>query len=184
MSLISPAVYREHDAGVSLGDDALQRLIDANEDRMVAIVGPHSRVGTPVVEIYRWADSAFLHVRRAIGVLSLVEESRDGGLTWTVLAAGDDYEVLNAGLTVHRLEATRWALRVRITYVPAADLAERVIALLQMVGTDVVAGVASGGLTGQSMGSWSQSFGSGDLSPEAAKDRILRRLRHGYITFA
>jgi len=183
MSLISPAVYREHDPGVTLGDDAIQRLIDANEDRMIRILGPHSRVGSPIVETFRWADSPFLHPVRSIGILSTAEESHDEGETWTTLVS-DEYEVYDGGLTVHRLEASRWALRVRLTYLPATDLAERTVALLEMVGSDVGSGITSGGLVSQSIGSWSQAYATGEADRNAAKDRILARLRHGAITFA
>jgi len=183
VSLITPAVYREHDPGCSLGDDALQRLIDANEDRMVRLVGPHSRVGSPVTTVIPDVYSAYLHLSQPIGILSLAEESFDEGSSWTSLTASD-YELQNGGLTVHRLGATRWGYRVRLTYIPLADLAERVVALLELVGADVSAGVTSGGIASESIGSWSQTFASGDYGRQAAKDRILSRLRHGSITFA
>jgi hypothetical protein len=179
MTLISPAVYREHDPGVSLGDDALQRVIDANEAYMVRILGPHARVGSPAVEVIR-GGTASLFPRQPVGSVLTVEEQNGGDTTWYTRAA-NDYLLIDGGLTVRRLStgdnaASRWASLVRLTYVPRHNLEERILALLELVGTDVATGVNSGGLMSRTMGSWSESYGSGPTGRDATKDAILSRL--------
>lgn len=178
MSLITPAVYREHDPGCSLGDDAVQRIIDANEAEMVRKIGPHSRVGSPAVEVHRGGLASLLP-GQIVGSVSTVEETSDGH-TWTLLAA-DDWILLDDGRTLGRLSGgtnsrATWAALVRLTYVPRSNLEERILGLLEMVGMDVAAGVQAGGITQRTMGSWSETYGSGDGSRETAKATILRRL--------
>lgn len=178
MSLITPAVYREHDAGCSLGDDAIQRIIDANEAEMVRKIGPHSRVGSPVVETHRGAMHSLQPVQ-IVGTIESVQETWDGR-TWTTLAS-DDWILLDDGRTIGRLSggtnsASGWAPLVRLTYVPRHNLEERILGLLEMVGADVSGGVTYGGISSRTMGSWSESYGTGEASREAAKAKILRRL--------
>lgn len=183
MSLISPAVYKEHDPGVTLGDDALQRLIDANEAYMVRILGPHTREGSAAVDLFDGGLATVLP-RQAVGSVVQVRERPYSDTTWTVLAS-DDYLVEDDGLTLTRVHtgtnpATRWAYLTEVTYVPRSNLAERIGALLDMVGTDVGTGVATpGGLVRRTMGSWTEEYGDGDgggSSVDAAKNRILARL--------
>lgn len=178
MSLITPAVYREHDAGCALGDDALQRIIDANEAEMVRKIGPHSRVGSPVVETHRGAMSV-LSPGQIVGTVVSLEETWDGR-TWTTLAA-DDWILLDDGRTLGRLSggtnsASSWSPLVRLTYVPRHNLEERILGLLEMVGADVSHGVSSGGIASRTMGSWSETYGTGEDSRDATKAKVLRRL--------
>jgi hypothetical protein len=182
VSLITPAVYREHDAGTSLGDDALQRIIDSNEGYMVRVLGPHSREGSPILEIQRGRTRGLL-AHQPIGSVVQIREQASGSTDWTVLDA-TDYLLENGGQTLTRLStgtnaSSRWASLVEITYVPAANLAERIAALLEMVGTDVGAGVTSGGISSRTMGSWSETYaagGGGSTAGNVAKDAILARL--------
>lgn len=181
MSLITPAVYREHDPGTSLEDDAIQRLIDSNEAQMVRVLGPHSREGSPAVQTLRGRVSGLLLEQPAGSVVQVRERASDG--SWTVLAA-DDYLLLDAGNTLARLttgtnSASRWASLVEVTYIPRANLAERIVALLEMVGTDAGAGPTSTGpVTQRTMGSWSETYGASSTSTsrEATKAAILARL--------
>ena len=184
MSLISPSVYREHDPGTSLGDDSLQRLIDANEDYMVRMLGPHSRVGSPAIVTGYGSGKRVLWPPTPVGTMVSVEETPNETDPWTALAASD-YRVLDGGMGVERLNATTgWGYRVRLTYVTRDDLARRIVALLDLVGTDVAHGVASGGIASRTMGSWSESYGTGDGGRDAAKAKIIERLRNGAIVFA
>jgi len=181
MSLITPAVYREHDPGTSLGDDAIQRLIDSNEAQMVRVLGPHTREGSPAVQTLRGRVSGLLLEQPAGSVVQVRERASDA--SWTVLAA-DDYLLLDGGNTLARLttgtnSASRWSPLVEVTYLPLANLAERIVALLEMVGTDAGAGpTATGPVTQRTMGSWSESYGSSSTSTsrEATKAAILARL--------
>lgn len=177
MSLISPAVYKEHDPGCTLGDDALQRIIDANEAYMVRKLGPHSREGSPVRETIP-GESETISPSQPVG--SVVSAAEVWGSETTTLQASD-YEILHDGLTLHRLStganaAYRWGPVVTLVYVPRHNLEERVAALLEMVGGDVNQGVSTGGVASRTMGSWSESYGSGDTSWEADRNKILRRL--------
>ena len=190
MSLISPAVYREHDAGTSLEDDALQRIIDSNEAYMVRVLGPHSREGSPALELHR-GRTRHLLAHGAVGTVVQIREQSAGDTVWIVLDP-TDYLLEDSGQTLTRLTtgpnaASRWASLAEITYIPAANLAERVTALLEMVGTDVGMGVTSGGVSSRTMGSWSESYGTpgGSGGAKAAKDKILARLHpRGGIVFA
>jgi hypothetical protein len=179
MSLITPAVYREHDPGTSLGDDAIQRLIDSNEAYMIRILGPHSRVGSPVVETFLGRARTRL-LRQRAGAVVQVRERASVGDAWTTLDPGD-FLALDGGQTLARLasgpnSSHAWAVQTEVTYVPTDNLAERVVALLDMVGADASQGVTSGGITSRTMGSWSESYGSGEASAQAAKDRILAKI--------
>jgi len=177
VSLISPAVYKEHDSGCVLGDDALQRIIDANEAYMVRKIGPHSREGSPVQERIQ-GGSDLLTPRQAVGHIVSVTE---WWATWTQLLDVSDYEVLHDGLVLHRLmtgqnAAYHWGPYVDLAYVPRHNLEERILALLEMVGGDVTAGVSTGGVASRTMGSWSESYGTGDESRDADRNAILRRI--------
>jgi hypothetical protein len=181
MSLITPAVYREHDPGTSLEDDAIQRLIDSNETYMVRVLGPHSIVGRPVVQVLRGRSHSLLLEQGAGSVVQVRERGEDA--SWTVLDALD-YMTLDGGQTLVRLgtgpnSARSWAVLVEVTYVPLANLAERMVGLLEMVGTDAGAGITtSGAVVSRTMGSWSETYGSGGAtSREAVKAGILERLR-------
>ena len=161
-------------AGSTVVNQVFASAIDANEAQMIRVLGPHSRSGSPVAETHRGALHNIMPVQ-PVGLVVSIEETSDAR-TWDLLDV-DDWMLLDAGATVARLPGgTRWAPLVRITYVPRANLEERILALLEMVGMDSTAGVASGGLTSRTMGSWSEDYGSGESSREAAKTAVLRRI--------
>lgn len=181
MSLITPAVYREHEPGTTLSDDSLQRLIDANEARMVRILGPHYQPGIPATETFDipW-QRRLLNLNQAAGSIVSVRSRPRGDIVWLPLAA-DDYALSDSGLLLYRLttgtnSASYWHGIHEVTYVPAYNLEERVGALLRMVGIDVTRGPSTGGVTSRTMGSWSESYGGSPTGPDADKDTVLGSL--------
>ena len=180
MSLITPAVYREHNAGTSLGDDALQRLIDANETRMVRILGPHYDPGVPVVEeiAILWKRT-ILNLRQPASEILAVQSRPervlrlDGPGPRRLLAcrspgcssigSARDPPADPPGLGVNE-----------VAYVPRYNLEERIGVLLRMTGVDEQRGPSTGGLTARTMGSWSESYGSVyGTAPDPEKDAML-----------
>lgn len=179
MSLITPAVYKEHDAACTLGDDALQRIIDANESLMIRRLGPHAQAGSNAVERFEGGQRTALLQQPAASIVQVRE--RRGfwqSSAWVVLGT-DDWLLENGGLTLRRLAGGTnswyvWGAEIEVTYVPMANIAERVVALIDLCSLDVSGGASgsmSGGLTSRTMGSWSESYGSGGGTSGTVKSK-------------
>jgi hypothetical protein len=182
MSLITPAVYREHNAGTSLGDDALQRLIDANETRMIRILGPHYDPGVPVVEeiAVHWKRT-IINLKQAASEILAVQSRPGGSYDWTVLVP-DDYYLSESGLLLHRVGSgstggSSWTGVNEVAYIPRFNLEERIGVLLRMTGVDETRGPSTSGVTARTMGSWSEQYGSvSGTAPDPEKDEMLASL--------
>lgn len=124
MALITKAQLQEH-YETDLGDDALDRLIDAADREIVKRFGPHA-TQTDTMRELRLSTAIFLS-RRASSITSVTEEirSEDGLISETVLAE-DDYKLRRGNLLLERLaDGTNgrgtWGDVVTVIYVPADD---------------------------------------------------------------
>lgn len=161
MNLLTPAQFRQH-VNTSVADPALQRLLDAAE---LAITG---RVGalTAITERRRGGGS-MLYFGRAIGTFTSITERTGDPIGWTdVVLDATDYTLLSDARTVRREitgthKAERWADDVTAVYTPLDDTAERQRVAIELVKLDLA---HQPGLSGQSIGSWSESYAALDYT--------------------
>lgn len=170
MTLLTVDELQEH-VQTTLGDDALQRLLDDAEAAITAYAGA---VGT-AVEIVN-GGAGRISVSRPIDSVTTIVE-RDG---WTspVTLAVDDWE------TYGRFELTRlrtgtnssraWRGPVRITYVPVDDTATREMVQVELIRLSIA---TNPGLASETVGAWTQTYASGRKSIPDQRGEILSRLR-------
>ena len=156
--------FREHITS-TLGDEAIQRLLDAAYESIVIVAGPYASDGT-VSEILtpRGIGTLLMLSRQAESVSEVIEGD-------TTLAA-DDYELRPSGNTLRRLDdgtnsASYWGNRVYVTYLPQSDLAIRDVAQLELVKLEIAFNPT---LVTQTIGSWSESYQQGRSYPEQRAD--------------
>jgi hypothetical protein len=171
MTLLTVDELREH-VTTSLGDDALQRLLDDAEAAITAYAG---EVGA-AVEIVS-GGSPTLTVGRPIESITSVRE-RDGWQTPTTLAT-DDYEQIGP-FVLGRLRygtnsAPTWRGPVRVTYAPVDDTATREIVQLELVKLAISFNPA---LASETVGAWTQTFVSSQKTYPEQRGDILARLRY------
>jgi hypothetical protein len=148
--LLTVAEFRQL-VSSSLGDEALQLLLDAAEQ---AITSRYGALGTPVVETLDGGQSYLFLRRRADTIVSLVETN---GTTDTTLAAddwrirGDGVSILRLGLGTNRQD--RWGAPVVATYVPLDDEADRKRVQLELVKLDQD---YAPGVTAETIGAWTE----------------------------
>lgn len=173
MAILTVSELREH-VNTDLGDDALQRLLDAAE---WAIVNRAGAVGART-EI---ASGGYLFLplsRPAASITSVVETV--GGSDTTL--ATDDYLIGLGEMLVERLSTgtnsrSSWGDRVTVVYVPVDDEAIRIevqIALCQLALN------YQPGLAEETIGEWTERFTNNSAwSNQAERDSILERLAIG-----
>lgn len=171
MTLLTVDELREH-VTTSLGDDALQRLLDDAEAAITAYAGDVASA----VEIVS-GGSPSLTVGRPIESITSVRE-RDGWQTPTTLAT-DDYEQLGA-FVLSRLRygpnsASHWRGPVRITYTPVDDTATREVVQIELIKLEIAFNPA---LASETVGAWTQTFVSSQKSYPEQRGDILARLRY------
>jgi hypothetical protein len=163
--------FREH-VSTSLGDDAVQRLLDAAEAEIVRYAGEPSSVS----EIVDGRGRYLVLSRPADAITSIVETWWD---TDTTLIA-DDYlvrspyvlERLRTGTSPHR----DWWGRVTVTYLPADDEAIRIGVLLDLM--QLVLNYNPGAAS-ERIGAWEETFRTTLEANKAEKSEILSRLDIG-----
>jgi hypothetical protein len=167
---VNVAQFREH-VTTSLGDEAVQRLLDASSEAIVSALGPYLTDGT-IDEII---------TPRGLGPLlrlSRRAESIDEIIEGTTTLAADDYELRSSGYIVRRLDtgtnpASYWRNRVYVTYLPLSDLAERDRVQLELVKLDLA---YQPGITQETIGSWSETLAQGDRTYQVERAAILASL--------
>lgn len=151
MTLLTADEFREH-VTTALGDDAIERALDAAEEAIDAIAGP---VGA-VTEIRNGGYTFVTLARRASAITSIVE-------TWgdetTTLAAGD-YQIRSDGRSLKRLDtgdnpSRYWVGQVAVEYTPEADEATRKMVQLQLAKLELA---FSPGLASQTIGAWTEQY--------------------------
>jgi len=129
MSLITTDELREH-VETDLAEEALQRVIDANEKEIVRKFGAH----TTQVDYVEPGRSDCLFLSRAPSEITEVVER--WGDTDTTLSA-DDYELVANWRRLNRLSTgtnptSYWGELVKVTYTPADRNDERKLVLVDL----------------------------------------------------
>jgi hypothetical protein len=171
--ILTVAAYREH-ATSTLGDDAIQRLLDASEADIVRRAG----AADAAVEVADGRGRFITLSRQAASITSITETDRGG--TITTLAA-DDYLLYPSGTVIERLSSgtnyrSHWYSRVTVTYVPMDDEAIRVGVQLDLIN---LAQNYQPGLTSTTIGSWTEQYAQAARSNRDEFESILARLDIG-----
>lgn len=175
--LLTPAQFREHQA-TSLGDDALQRLLDAAEDAISARFG-----ALAALTERRRGGGVLLFLARPVGTIASVTERYGDpvGLTDVVLDPAD-YTLLPDGQTLRREwtgphKADRWTDEVIVASTPADDTAERVRVSIALVKLDLT---YNPGLTDERIGDWEEAYNGAALPYATERESILASLTAGW----
>lgn len=167
--ILSVDELREH-VNSGLGDPALQRLLDAAEEAIIARAG-----ATGARTEYAGGGSLYVTLSRPAASITSVTETLS--LDDTVLAT-DDYLIGAGEMLMERLSSGTnprmvWGDRVAVVYSPVSDDATRAKVQIDLckLALDVDPGV-----TEEQIGDWSQKF-SGSLQEES--DKVLAQLTVG-----
>jgi hypothetical protein len=158
---------REH-VSTTLGDDALQRLLDAAyetlDDYLGAIDGDYDATQT---EFLRSSGDLLRLSRRAMAIDAVVEG--------TTTLGDDDYRLSPSGSLLIRLgDGTNprncWYGRVEVRYIPLVDGAERDRVAIALVKLDLN---HNPGSVQETIGSWSEQQSQGSESYATERSAIL-----------
>ena len=147
MAILSVEQFRSL-AETHLEDAALQILLDAAEEAIVAYAGAPDTA----TEVLGGGGQYVTLQRPAVSISSITETWNE---TATTLAA-NDYELLPGGLVLRRKSGgtnsrTRWYGRVAVTYVPVDAESERQRVAYQLVQLDLN---YAPGTTSEQIGQW------------------------------
>lgn len=171
MTLLTVTEFREH-VTTSLGDAAVQRLLDDAEAEIIAYAGDVSTA----TELMAGGTSRIVTSRPIDSVTTVVE--RDGGSSSVTLAT-DDWEMFGSFVLLRSRDGTNhssyWRGPVRLTYVPVDDTATREIVQVELCKLAIA---FNPGLAAETVGSWTQQYAS-NSAWNAGEERanILSRLR-------
>lgn len=160
---------REH-VTTSLGDEALQRVLDAAYASIEEYAGEED-----VATVLAVGGQRFLALDRpAYSVTSVVE---DYGSSAPVTLAADDYIVHPGGYVIERNSGgtnsrSSWYRRVYVTFVPKDDAALRDMVAVDLVALDLTVKL---GVTMEVVGSWTQQYAQ-SKSYDELRDEALSRL--------
>lgn len=156
MTIMTLAELKKHLPGVSLEDEALQRLLEANEFSIESLVGLVAN--ETVIRFPRDFESIIFLGRKPTAIVSIKEAfGYDDQLTLAV----DDYTL--SGTTLRRVETgtnprAYWTRPVEIVYSWADDSVDRVRVLVGLVKLDVN---HNPGLKSFTVGQHREEYGSG-----------------------
>lgn len=172
MTILTVDEFRDF-VETDLVDSALQVLLDSAEEAILAYAGPPLEV-TQLVD----GGVARLAMTRPVASVSSITELYGG--TTTTLAA-DDYRIRADGLVIERLRTGTnphgyWHGFVTLTYVPLADTATRQAVQVELVKIDLATQAGSGTLRSQTIGDFSESFGTDNRDPQQQRSAALARL--------
>lgn len=131
--LLDVDTFREH-YKTSLGDDAIQRFIDAEDALLLARLGP---IGTITDVRFPRGESVILLGRTPVSVVSVTEKA------YLVERVLDPLDYLLVRSTFYRLDTgphppNYYTDRITIVYTAVDDVAVRVMAMINLVGLDVL----------------------------------------------
>jgi hypothetical protein len=157
---------REH-IGDGPTDDVLERLLDAAVESIDARIGTEAETTN---ELLRPSGSLVALSRRATAVSSVIEAE--------VALDAADYELRSGGRLLQRVNAdgdrVAWSGWVEVTYTHYSDEAERNRVAIGLVKLDLN---NNPGLTGTTIGSWSEQYYQGDRSYSVEREALLKSLR-------
>jgi hypothetical protein len=167
-TLLTVDQLRQH-VTTTLGDEALQRVLDAANADLLAAAGP---LGVTTLEMHGGRSSVLLLPRRFTAVSGVVERYED--FTTTVTLATNDWHLIDNGWTLVRsLYGTNppggphwWAPLVAVTGTVFDDTASRVASLIELVKVALL----PVGLTSRTIGAYSESFAQ---APGLRRSEIL-----------
>lgn len=164
---------REH-VGDGPSDDVLERFLEA------AIQALDERFGPELAYDEETSDRAVPYrslvylSRRAQSISSVTEDG-------TVLDVSE-YEMRSAGKSVQRLDAdgepTDWSFPVDVTFTPYMDDAERDRVCIKLVELDLD---YAPGMTGSTVGPWSEQHPQGDEDYRRIRESILRSFKPAVV---
>lgn len=171
---------REH-VTTTLGDDALQRLLDAAEELIISYVGP----GASTYEEPEAIDE-LITVHGDLLMIGRPAQAIDTVIEGTTTLDPSDYELRSSGTQVRRLRtgtnpSWRWHGRVDITYIPLTDSARREVAQIELVKLDISFDPL---LVSETIGAWSESYQQGQKSADEWRDEILSTLSPSFAGMA
>lgn len=154
--ILTPDQLREH-VESSLGDDALQRLLDGTEQ----LIDRHAGSSGTVTELLGGSGSRLV-TNRPIGSLSTIKE-RYGETNQVTLAADDWRLVSTGGYVIERRSGgtnsrSTWNPHTQVVYTPVDDLDLR--ALVQLGLIEIKTNVTPG-LTMKTIGAWTEQYNAG-----------------------
>jgi hypothetical protein len=157
----------------TLSDAVLQALLDAALSAIDDAIGPPGERADLVTVDGDLLPLAF----RAERITSVVENARYSPLT----LAADDYELSDSRRMLIRLRtgtnpSSCWRGRIRPTYVPVDNTAERIRVAVELVKLAIT---FSPGLASQSIGTWSEAYQTGVPYSEQ-RAAILASLSDGF----
>lgn len=177
MAILTVEQFRSLSAS-SLEDSALQILLDAAEEAIVAFAGAPASA----LELLD-GGNRFVSLARPATSISSITETSPWGATVTTLAA-DDYLLYPNGATILRLSGGtnsrwRWYGRVAVTYVPVDDTSERQRVQRALVDLDLN---YAPGTTSEQIGAWMEqrSQQSNQWNYTQERDAILASLASSY----
>jgi hypothetical protein len=176
MALLTPDQFREH-VETTLGDDAIQRLLDANEAEITRRFGP---IGTHTEVLI--GDGPYLFPGRAVATITLATETRYDVDT---ILSDDDYLIHDGGLSIERVTGgdnpgSRWGNKVAIEATTVDDTAARVGVLLALTEIDIRAK----GVQSIRIGEWQETYSGGEgRTPEDEREAILGRLGRRFAIY-
>lgn len=158
-------------AGLADGD--LQVLLDAAFLAIDDAIGPAGETSELLGPVH--GDLLPLS-RRVASITSVVENTRYSPVT----LAADDYELSASGRMLVRLRTGThpgysWCGRVKPTYVPVDDTAQRIRVAVELVKLGIT---FNPGLASQAIGTWSESYSTSVPYPEQ-REAILATLSDG-----
>jgi hypothetical protein len=160
---------REH-VGDGPSDDVLDRLLDAAIQALDMRYGFERTYDEEVTERLVPYGSLVYPFHRAQSVSSVLEAD--------VALDPADYEIRNVGRTIARLASdgttTAWSVPVDVTYLPFDDDAERDRICVKLVELDLD---YAPGLSGSTVGPWSEQHPADAKAYQMLRESILRTLR-------
>ena len=165
-SLITPTILKTH-VETDLDDEALQRIIDAEEMEIIQRFGAHT-AQTQDFETEQLTN--VIYPTRKVGTVSSIIE-RVGDIDTSL--DPDDYEVQSSGKRIDRLStgtnpSRRWGDLVRLAYVPEAEAAKRIMVLIDLCKLSL----GYGAVDSENIGDYSASM----PDYEEEREKILNRL--------
>lgn len=147
MAILTVGEFREH-VESTLGNDAIQRLLDAAEAAIVAFAGAPGSA----IEVIDGGYRRIVLSRPASAITTVVERY---GSTDTTLAA-DDYRLRGGGYVLERIlygtnPRSTWRQLVTVTYTPVDDADLRVAVQLALVRLLIN---QNPGVTQEQIGAW------------------------------
>lgn len=170
--ILSVDQLREHVTS-ELGDDALQRLLDAAEEAIVARAGePGTRT-----ELFDGGQRFIALAQVADSITSISELI----LSAVYPLAVDDYLIHPDGMVLERLStgtfpSYHWLGQITVIYVPVSDDATRAEVQIALCQLDL--GYAPG-IAEETIGDWTERYTNNSAwNVETERESILSRLNH------